>query len=107
MQYYITDLITCVIRLVDAFVIFYRCMLVRSRTTVALLSSSSSLPRCHHGALGQGALPQLHDRLNHRAADVAAGENVPGLKHALQRDAHGRRHDDQGTCGVVPVQTGR
>lgn len=57
-------------------------MLVRSRTTVLLLPSSSSLPRSHHGALGQGAFPQLHDRLNHRAADVAAGENVPGLKHA-------------------------
>lgn len=35
-----------------------------------------------HGALGQGALPQLHDRLNHGAADVAAGENLPGLKAA-------------------------
>lgn len=73
------------IRLVDAFVIFSHCMLVRSRTTAPLLSSSSSLPRRHHGALGQGAFPQLHDRLNHRAADVAAGENVPGLKHAGER----------------------
>lgn len=80
LMYYITNRVC--IRLVDAFVIFYHCMLVRSRTTVLLLSSSPSLPRRHHGALGQGAFPQLHDRLNHRAADVAVGENVPGLKRA-------------------------
>lgn len=79
-MYYITNRVC--IRLVDEFVIFYHCMLVRSRTTVLLRSSSSSLPRRHHGALSQGAFPQLHDRLNHRAADVAAGENVPGLKPA-------------------------
>lgn len=36
--------------------------------------------RCH-GSLGAGAVPQLHDRLNHCAADVAAGENLPGLKN--------------------------
>lgn len=43
-----------------------------------------------HGALSQGAFPQLHDRLNHRAADVAAGENLPGLK---QHDPFRRGHD--------------
>lgn len=36
--------------------------------------------RCCHGPLGQGAVPQLHDRLNHCVADVAAGEDLPGLK---------------------------
>lgn len=66
----------------DAFVTFCRCMLVRSRTTVPVPSSSSSLPWRRHEPHGQGAFPQLHDRLNHRAADVAAGENVPGLKRA-------------------------
>lgn len=81
-MYYITN--RACIRLVDAFVIFYHCMLVRSRTTLLLLStsSSSSIQRRDHGALGQGAFPQLHDCFNHRAADVAAGENVPGLKRA-------------------------
>lgn len=34
-----------------------------------------------HGSLCEGAPLELHDRLNHCAAHVAAGENVPGLNH--------------------------
>lgn len=37
-----------------------------------------------HGPLGAGAVPQLHDRLNHRAADVAAGEKLSGLNHGAK-----------------------
>lgn len=46
-----------------------------------IFSCSPSHLRPHHGPLGPGAVPELHDRLNHCAADVAAGENLPGLKH--------------------------
>lgn len=65
--------------------------------------SSSSLPRRHHGALGQGALPQLHDRLNHCAADVAAGENVPGLKHAGETRV-GASMTTEGLAASVPFR---
>lgn len=40
----------------------------------------------HHGSLSPGAVYQLHDRLNHCAADVAAGENLPRLNHGARRE---------------------
>lgn len=48
----------------------------------------SSYPRVsyHHGSLSPGAVYQLHDRLNHCAADVAAGENLPRLNHGARRE---------------------
>lgn len=42
--------------------------------------------RDRHGPLGEGAVPQLHDRLNHGAADVAVGENLPGLRDGAARE---------------------
>lgn len=38
-----------------------------------------------HGPLSEGAVPQLHDCLNHRAADVAAGENLSGLNNGAKK----------------------
>lgn len=38
-----------------------------------------------HGPLNAGAVPQLHDRLNHCAANVAAGESLPGLSLCARR----------------------
>lgn len=52
----------------------------------------------HHGPLDAGALPQLHDRLDHGAAHVAAGENLPGLKHEAggEPEAAGAKRREQG-----------
>ncbi|CAB1453036.1 unnamed protein product [Pleuronectes platessa] len=53
----------------------------RQQRPLLLLTLSS--PLClsrDHGPLGAGAVPKLHDRLNHCAAHVAAGESLPGLK---------------------------
>lgn len=57
-------------------------------TSALCFSSASpvlSVWGCSHGPLGAGAVPQLHDCLNHCAADVAACENLSGLKHGAKR----------------------
>lgn len=54
--------------------------LPRQERTLSLSAHPPPRLRRRHGPLSAGAVPQLHDRLNHRAADVAAGENLPGLK---------------------------
>lgn len=58
---------------------------VKKSASFLLSSCSPSCLRHHHGPLSEGAVPQLHDRLNHRAADVAAGENLPGLNRGATR----------------------
>ncbi|KAJ4935523.1 hypothetical protein JOQ06_017055 [Pogonophryne albipinna] len=77
--------------------IFLQCMvqdqpnLCKSIQHICILPSClllSSYPRVsyHHGSPSPGAVYQLHDRLNHCAADVAAGENVPRLNHGARRE---------------------
>lgn len=64
------------------------CLISRS---CASKGATPPRPHLHHGPLDAGAFPQLHDRLNHGAAHVAAGENLPGLKHGVAGEEGNRR----------------
>lgn len=68
------------------------------------LCSLSCASHQDDGALGQGAVPQLYDRPNHCVADVAAGENLPGLKPSgLQTKRWARGSWDGGIMGGAPA----
>ncbi|MED6261480.1 hypothetical protein ATANTOWER_005765 [Ataeniobius toweri] len=79
------------------YMLMFKCQL---RTPPSFLSSRScECPKrslspflsAHHGPLGTGAVPQLHDRLNHCSSDVDTGENLPGLRHGAARGQKNRR----------------
>lgn len=72
------------------------------------LWSSPGLCRVQHrhGPLGAGAVPQLHDCLNHCAADVAAGESLSGLNHGATREEMNERGGGEGEMCVEGSQHG-